>query len=258
MNFFFGFNNNFLKSKLTIPKFNNSSIKKDYSVFSAKPENNEWIVDKVICEQDDYFYFINNDRIKNNLIFFLANQKEIKKNTFKDIKDFSKINNFTDTKPSAFRANLELYTEEGGFSSYQSEYPNFMTTKNGNILSPVDILLDKHAERNSILFKNIYYLPNNEQSKIYFLNIKSKKVLDVKTIKNNFSNHIEVDKDLINKNVYIFSEKALGIPLYISIKNKHISFEHTHPPHHYILSENQFSLTGELKKKIKKFIDESN
>ena len=258
MNFFFGFNNDFIKSLLTIPKFNNNSVYKNYSVFSAKPKNNQWNIEKIKCNQNDYFYFIENDKIKNDLIFFLAHENEITKNIYSDIAKLSNINNFTDTQPSAFRANLKIYIEDGGFSSYQSEYPHFMTTKTGNILSPIDILLDKDAEKNLIVFKNIYSLPDNNQSKIYFVDVKTKKILDIKKIKNNYSNQIEISKDLISENVYIFTDEALGIPLYISIRNKHISFEHTHPPHHYILSENRYSVTNKLKKEIKEIINENN
>ena len=53
-------------------------------------------------------------------------------------------------------------------------------------------------------------------------------------------NEIEVSNDLIKSNIFIFSKNFLGIPLYVTMKNKHISFEHTHPPHHYILSDDKF------------------
>ena len=258
MNFFFGFNNEILKSELTIPKFNNHSVYSDYSIFSAKPQNNEWIVEKIECEEDDHFYFIDDKLIKNDLFFFLAHCDQIEKKNYFNIKDFSNKNNFTDTKPSAFRANLKIYIKDGGFSSYQSEYPHSMTLKKGNILSPIHSLLDKDADENLILFRNIYDAPNNDESKIFFIDIKSKEVLTIKKVKNNFSNQIGISKTLISKNVYIFSEQALGIPLYISIKDNHISFEHTHPPHHYILDEKQFSATGKLKNEIKEKINENN
>ncbi len=257
MNFFFGFENKILKSELTIPKFNNNSDYNDYSIFSAKPKNNQWLVEKIECKEDNHFFFIENQLIKNDLFFFLAHKNQIKNEYYSNIKDFFNINNFTDTKPSAFRANFKIYIKDGGFSSYQSEYPHTMTLKNGNILSPIHSLLDEDSDENLILFRNIHHEPNNKESKIFFIDIKLKEILAVKKIKNNFSNQIEVNKGLIGKNVYLFSEQVLGIPLYISIKNKHISFEHTHPPHHYILSENQFSVIGKLKKEIKEIINEN-
>lgn len=255
MNFFFGFNNDHIKSNLTIPKFNNNSIYKDCSIYSAKPIDNKWIIEKINCYQNNHFFFLENKFIKNDLLFFLANDSELKNFSYSNITDFSSLNNFTDTKPSAFRANFKIYIDEGGFSSYQSEYPYSMTLKTGNILSPIHNLLNKEADKNIILFRNIYCLPNHNESKIYIFNIETKKILKTETIKNNFSNQIEISKDLINQNIYIFSELALGIPLFITIKNLHISFEHTHPPHHYILSENQFRVTGRIKKEIKELIN---
>ena len=116
---------------------------------------------------------------------------------------FSKLlnlNTFTDTHPSAFRSNLRIYLNGGGFSSYQSEYPYEMTCKNGSILSPINILLDPSADRNLIFFKNIFYLPIQENSFIYFFDIVAKKVIKKIEIKNNFLNEIEVSNDLIKSN----------------------------------------------------------
>ena len=70
MNFFFGLKNNYFESKLTIPKFNNDSKYRSCLVFSAKPECNKWIIQKVECEQDEHFYFVENKLIQNDNIFF--------------------------------------------------------------------------------------------------------------------------------------------------------------------------------------------
>ena len=258
MNFFFGLKNNYFESKLTIPKFNNDSKYRSCLVFSAKPECNKWIIQKVECEQDEHFYFVENKLIQNDNIFFLAHENEIESSSYLYLDDFAKKNNFTDTIPSAFRANLKIYTTKNSFSSYQSEYPYSMTKKTGNILSAVSILLDNNADKNFIFFRNIYFLPNKFESKIFFLNVETKKILKVQKVINNSSNEIEIDSSLIKKNVYLFSECALGIPLYISIKNNHISFEHTHPPHHYILSENKFEIVGKLKKEFKEIVNENS
>ena len=40
--------------------------------------------------------------------YFLAHCDQIEKKNYFNIKDFSNKNNFTDTKPSAFRANLKF------------------------------------------------------------------------------------------------------------------------------------------------------
>ena len=133
-----------------------------------------------------------------------------------------------------------------------------MSLNKGNILSPTYSLLNKEADKNLILFRNIFHVPNNDETKIFFVDIKLKKILHTTRIKNNFSNEIVIDKNLIDKNIFLFSEQALGIPIYISIKNNHISLEHTHPPHHYILSDNRFDIVSGLKKEIKKVINEDH
>ena len=43
--------------------------------------------------------------------------------------------------------------------------------------------------------------------------------------------------------------------MYVSVDNKHVSFEHTHPPHEYILSDNKFKKVSELKKEINEIIN---
>ena len=104
-----------------------------------------------------------------------------------------------------------------------------MSLNKGNILSPTYSLLNKEADKNLILFRNIFHVPNNDETKIFFVDIKLKKILHTTRIKNNFSNEIVIDKNLIDKNIFLFSEQALGIPIYISIKNNHISLNtHIH------------------------------
>ena len=48
--------------------------------------------------------------------------------------------------------------------------------------------------------------------------------------------------------------RNIGIPIFCSIKNKHISLEHTHPPHTYIMSEDKFKIVSELKKEFSEII----
>ena len=53
---------------------------------------------------------------------------------------------------------------------------------------------------------------------------------------------------------YIFSDGYLGIPIYVSIKNEHLSMEHTHPPHLYIWGNDKFEKVGKIKKEINEII----
>ena len=42
--------------------------------------------------------------------------------------------------------------------------------------------------------------------------------------------------------------------MFVSEKKKHLSFEHTHPPHEYILSNDKFMKVSELKREINEII----
>ena len=66
----------------------------------------------------------------------------------------------------------------------------------------------------------------------------------------------EINKELIHPEIYFVSNKYLGIPMYISQKGNHLSFEHTHPPHEYIQSPNRFDKIRNIKKEINEIFNE--
>ena len=43
--------------------------------------------------------------------------------------------------------------------------------------------------------------------------------------------------------------------MFLSEDNNHLSFEHTHPPHTYFMSNNKFKKVSELKKEIYEIIN---
>jgi hypothetical protein len=253
MNFFFGINNNIFKSEIQIPLFKNRVLNPSkLSLFNCFPQNNRWVLEEMLNKKiNDYFYLIKNKDISNNEIYFLAEKKDIGDFDSTKLKSF---NNFTDTSP-AYRANFKIFMENGGFSSYQSEYPFSMVTKNGSILSSVSSIANLHAEKNYILIRNIFEIPTHEKFKAYLVNIKNKKVEFEYELKSNFTNTLEIHKKLIKPEIFLVTKKFLGIPIYISTKNKFISCEHTHPPHEYILSNNKFTKVTELKKEINEIIN---
>tara|TARA_Y100000590_G_C15554220_1_gene952138 strand:+ start:306 stop:1079 length:774 start_codon:yes stop_codon:yes gene_type:complete len=256
MNFFFGIKNNFLNCRLTIPRFQNNGKKNlDYKVFEAEPNLEKWKINTTDCNYDENFFYIENNQINNQKFFFLSNEKEIIKFINLHNDQLINLNKFTDTSPIEFRCNLSISISDKGFSSYQSEYPLSMAEKKGSVLSPISSLLDINADKNIIFFRNIYYKPIQESSNLYIVDIYDKKLLDKFKIKNNQSTEIEIDKNLIKNTTYIFTEKIIGIPLFVSIKNNHISLEHTHPPHLYILSQDRFKTVSSLKNEIRKIID---
>jgi len=255
MNYFFGIKNNLFKSEIQIPLFQNRNFKnQDLNLYKAYPKNKKWIFEDISKKKiNDYFYFLNHEDISSNEIFFLAD-KTIQ-NKFDD-KKLQNFNNFTDTSP-AFRANFKIYLDEGGFSSYQSEYPYSMINKKGTILSSICSIANPDADKNYVFIKNIFEEPIEEYFNVYLINYKKKNIEEIFKIKTNYTNCIEISNKHIKPEIFLVTDKYLGIPMYVSIKNKFLSFEHTHPPHDYILSENKFIKVTNLKNEINDIIKEN-
>jgi hypothetical protein len=255
MNFFFGINSSILNSKLTIPRFQNKKpTKKDYKVFQLGINNKRWKInnlDDVVLSDD--FYQIDSSVMDNGNIFCLATKDEVQKFQENNSQKLINFNNYTDTSPD-FRANLQVSIKGGGFSSYQSEYPFYMVTKRGSILSPLSSLCNKSADKNILFLKNIYELPVHDEFGAFFVNLKTKRVLKREVAATNFMNEIIIEKDFIKPEVFLFTDKYIGVPIFCSIKNKHVSLEHTHPPHEYIKGEDRFRVVSELKREFNEII----
>tara|TARA_B100000767_G_C19756477_1_gene533169 strand:+ start:542 stop:1309 length:768 start_codon:yes stop_codon:yes gene_type:complete len=254
MNFFFGINTHKFNSIIKIPTFQNSGkYKKNYNLYFLNISNNHWKIELYSDKDYDEFFIVKEDFSNNENIFFLASEEEVKKFKNSNLNLIDEFNNFTNTKP-AFRSNLEVNMKDGGFSSYQSEYPLNMIKKNGSIVSSLNILSNKHADNNYLIFKNIYYKPYQNNFDGYFINFNKKKIVKKFNLKTNFTNLIEINKEYLNEDHYFFTVGYIGIPIYLSIKNNHLSLEHTHPPHEYILSNNKFKKISELKKEFNEII----
>jgi hypothetical protein len=256
MNFFFGINSSILNSKLTIPRFQNKNpTKKDYKVFQLGINNKRWKInnlDDAVLSDD--FYQIDSSVIDNGSIFCLATKGEVLQFERNNSPKLMNFNNYTDTSPD-FRANLQVSIKGGGFSSYQSDYPFSMVTKRGSILSPLSSLCNKSADKNILFLKNIYELPIHDEFGVFFVNLKTKRVLKREVAVTNFMNEIIIEKDFIKPEVFMFTDKYIGVPVFCSIKGKHISLEHTHPPHEYILGVDRFRMVSELKKEFNEIIN---
>jgi len=252
MNYFFGINNSEFSSELQIPLFQNRNKKpSNLLLYEATIHNNEWKIKQIYNRQiNKDFYLLNSKDITNSNIFFLASPKdlEVKKNKLQN------FNKFTETSP-AYRANLKIVLKNGGFSSYQSEYPFSMIEKKGSILSSVCALANKNADKNYIFIKNIFVDPIIESFDIYLVDIIKKKIEEQFKINTNYTNCFELKKSLIKPEIFLISKNYIGIPMYVSVKNKHVSFEHTHPPHEYILSNNKFRKISDLKKEINEIVN---
>ena len=129
-----------------------------------------------------------------------------------------------------------------------------MVTKKGTILSSISSIANFDADKNYVLIKNIFEEPIEENFKAYLVNYKTKSIEEQFEIKTNYTNCIEISNKLIKPEIFLVTDRYLGVPMYVSIKNNFLSFEHTHPPHTYILSENKFIKVTNLKKEINEII----
>jgi len=252
MNFFYGINSSNFSSELQIPKFKNRKpYPENIKLFRGFPNNNIWQIEEFKKNRiNEDFYFLDKEEINSNHIFFLAYESDFNNYDYQKLKNF---NNFTNTTP-AYRANFKIFLNNGGFSSYQSEYPYEMIIKKGTILSGINSIANKNAEKNYIFIRNIFFKPVHENFKAYLVNIRFRKIEDEFVIKTNYTNCFEIKNSLIKPEVFLVTKKFLGIPMYISTDKNHVSFEHTHPPHEYILSQNKFKKISELKKEVNEII----
>lgn len=258
MNFFFSILTNDLNSNLVIPRFkNNGECDQSYKVFYAKIHLDKWIIEEPDVDISEKYFKIKKDFLDNEKIFFLAKKSEISLFRKKNYKELFPINNFTNTEP-AFRANLEMFNKIGGFSSYQSEYPSSMIKINSSILTSLGSITNSSADKNILIFRNIYFKPIKKQFKIIIFDINNFKILEKITIYTNRTNIINLNNKYLKENIYLISQDYVGIPIFLSEKNGHLSFEHTHPPYHYIVGKNNFKIAKELKSKIYENIKKNN
>jgi hypothetical protein len=215
-------------------------------------ENNKWKIEELKNKKiNKNFFLLKKEDIRNTDIYFLATESDLDSYDNLKLKNF---NEFTNTTP-AFRANFKIILKNGGFSSYQSEYPYSMAEKRGTILSSVSSIANKDAAVNYIFVKNIFTEPLCEDFNAYLVDIVKRKVEEKIILKTNYTNSFELNKKLIRPEIFLVTKNYLGIPMYVSVHNKHVSFEHTHPPHEYILSKNKFKKISELKNEINEIID---
>ena len=86
------------------------------------------------------------------------------------------------------------------------------------------------------------------------VDIKQKIILEKYNLKTNYSNLLLINNNYIKPEVYFITDQFLGIPVYISEKNGHLSMEHTHPPHTHILTGNRYNVVKNLKERINEII----
>ena len=253
MNYFFGLKNEIIKSELQIPLFQNRAPSNlDVRVYEAKVVAGKWKVEETKdFEKRNDFFILDNENISNEKIYFLATKKDLESFNSSELRI---LNKYTSTSP-AYRCNFKVYIENGGFSSYQAEYPFGMTKVKGNILTPIGTLLNEKAEKNFLIFRNILSQPLNLKFDAFFVDVEQRKILKKINFQTNYTNFIEIENDLIRPQVYLVTKNFVGIPIYLSIDKEHLSFEHTHPPHAYFFGNDAYKNVKILKEKVNEIIN---
>ena len=253
MVYFFGFTTSSFSNKLTIPKFTNKGSYRDVRLFRIFISNGKWVISLITNEfnfyEDENFFHISN--IDNYSILSLLTLEEAKNFDENELLNISK---FTKTHP-AFRANLKISLNGGGYSSYQHEYPFQMTKIKGGIVSSIFSILDLKAEKNYIVLRNIFFKPKNDFYSVFLLDKNSDKILKEFKVETNKSNILEIQKEYISPSVSLITNQFLGIPIYLNqYEDGMISIEHTHPPHSYILGPNKNEIIEKYKSNFFKII----
>lgn len=247
MNYFFGYKDESFSTQLSIPKFQNRSLPNiKIRLWSITSDGKQWHIASEKVEEDNHFFYVDSSCIDNKKVFVLASPSDIQ--AF-DSNALKPLNGHTSTLP-AYRSNFKLIHQLGGFSSYQSEYPTGMVGKKGGIISSIKSLLNPAADENYILIRNVYQSPQNDTFNSYLIDYRTREILSKYTLNTNETNCISIEKKHILPNVFLYTDGYLGIPVYVSQHKGHLSMEHTHPPHSYILSDNVFKKISELKKEF--------
>ena len=249
MNFFFSTTTKNYKTKLAIPKFQNSGkIDRKIKLYEVKIIKGSWQVSEFIQSvQTDNFWHLEFHK-QSDSIFFLAYE-----NTFKEICENNRlrdIDKFTNTYPD-FRSNLMVENKTGGFSSYQAEYPFRMTQKLGIFYTESGLLTTKNAFKIGIFIRNIYEKPVIEERELFLFNGRDNSIIHKFIVNLNKTNYIDLtDFKSELKYSFLIAREFIGIPIYLlEYYDGSLSFEHTHPPHESILGRNRYKLINQLKEK---------
>ena len=249
MNYFFHTSYKNINSKLTISKYKNSGERNEnLLLIGAFCEGNAWRYYLVPDEYDDY-YLINSDLENKDHVFFYLDKSIIPSNFSSEF--LLKPSDFTSTSP-AFRGNLEVSMHDGGFSSYQAEFPHRMSQMQGSMVSSAGNLINLDNASNLVFIRNIYHKPIQSNFDLFIWDEDDRKPLDKKILSVNSSNIIILDPYLESSkhgNVGLFADGYLCIPVFLSYsKDGQMSFEHTHPPHENLCGNDRIELVNKYRK----------
>ena len=150
-----------------------------------------------------------------------------------------------------FRANLMIENQAGGFSSYQSEYPFRMTTRLASLYSDCSTLTFERSTSVGVFIRNIYFEPIHKEIPLFLYDDLKKEVVEKFSVFTNKTTYIDLTKFRKQlSSCFLFAKNFMGVPIYVvEYSDGGISFEHTHPPHSSIGSDDRFQIVNNLKGK---------
>lgn len=248
MVYFFHTYNNSLRSTLTIPKFTNQSKRIDgFKLFAAYIDSGKWITELAKAKELENFWIVDEITHNKNEIYFIASAEEAKRIT--ESNQLLDLNTLTDTYPN-FRANLKVQNEKGAFSSYQSDYPYYMTQKLGSLYSDCGMLTTSDCVSVGVFLKSVFKEPISDEREVRLYDQKSHKVLQVFKVRINDANYIDLTplKDELSSCI-LYADEINIIPIFvIDYADGSLSFEHTHAPHEFINGNDRYELVKKMKK----------
>ena len=182
--------------------------------------------------------------------------------SYENFKSELQIPIFQNRNPNKKNINLyEVFIENGKWKIIE---------KNKSFLNNEFYLLNDNDLNNSNIFflaspddlKNFNYLKlldlnnftNTSPDFRANLNYDTKKVISECDLITNNTNFIKITNSIIKPEIFFITKGFLGIPIYLSLKDGHLSLEHSHPPHEYILGKNKFKKVSELKKELNEIV----
>lgn len=250
MNYFFFTSSDDYDCRLTIPKFRvDGRTRPDNKLIRARIIGGSWDFETVDAdEENDAFWYLDVASFDADDILFIATPQELRRQ--RKEKNLINLNDFKDSDP-AFRCNLAVSNGEGGWSSYQSEYPYRMAGRRGTIFSNIATLSNPGEKLDGCFLRNIFHQPIVESYRVAVLDTATDKVVMEASASSNRSSYISFDDLPPDRgNLVLWAENFLGIPIYVSSDDRHnISMEHTHPPHESVHGVDRFALVGRMKAK---------
>ena len=194
------------------------------------------------------FYYDDILKIKDQISFPLV-LLQLRKSHLENNLDYLPSQELGFTKSPEWRATVGLELNQNQ-TSYQGEINPF--PKKASLLTFHPFIQPKIAT-NNFIFINLEGNPSFREEDLEIYDSRTKKIIDVVSIKSNNVNEIQLDKyNLSAKKLPVFlCRRMAGIPFGFGLSKKYnlLSLEHTHPPGSFVVHGDRFQIQREIKTK---------